>query len=107
MADSLLGTKTCRQACTKDSDCATMCCDTTAQVCRDSLYCNCVDAGAGCSGSVNCCPGSTCLTFQIDAATPTYSCYENCAPGQKSCGDGGCCSQPISGKTYGACAPCN
>jgi hypothetical protein len=107
VADSLLGTKQCRQPCTTNSDCATNCCDTAAHVCHDALYCNCVDAGSDCSGSgTNCCPGSTCLTFQVDAASPTYSCYANCAPQQTTCGDGGCCSQTISGKNYGACGPC-
>jgi hypothetical protein len=106
VADAVLGTKQCRQSCTKDSDCATNCCDTTAHLCHDSLYCNCVDAGSGCSGNgPNCCPGATCLTFQLDAASPTYSCYTNCAPGQTTCA-GGCCSQPLSGKNFGACAPC-
>ena len=105
VADSVLNTKVCRQPCMKNSDCATNCCDTTAHLCHDSLYCNCTDAGAACGGGgPDCCPGATCATFQLDAATPTYNCFANCFQ-QSDCASG-CCSLPFPGKNYGACGPC-
>jgi hypothetical protein len=103
MTDSVSGS-VCRQSCTKNTDCATACCDTSTGYCHDSLYCNCVDAGAGCDGAgTNCCPGTTCLTFQADGGGP-FSCYTNCTK-PSDCATG-CCSQTIPGLTYGACGPC-
>jgi hypothetical protein len=103
VTDSVSGS-VCRQSCNTNGDCATGCCDTTAHRCHDALYCNCADAGAECAGGgPSCCPGTTCLSFSSDGGGP-YACYVDCTK-LTDCSSG-CCSQTISGLTYGACGPC-
>lgn len=104
VTDTVSGT-VCRQPCTQNTDCVTGCCDTSTGYCHDSIYCNCVDAGAdGCGGNgPSCCPGSTCLTYAEDGGGP-FSCYLNCTQ-QSQCPAGTACSSNISGLNHGACGP--
>ncbi len=105
VTDSVLGTTLCRQPCTKDSDCATSCCNTASGYCQDSSYCTCLaDGGTGCGGSgPSCCPGNTCLTFNSDGGGP-FRCYQDCTQ-QSQCPAGTQCSQTITGLNHGACGP--
>jgi hypothetical protein len=95
----------CRQHCSRNADCSTGCCDSSAGVCQDSLYCSCVDAGAACvSGGPFCCQGSTCVPSAADgggAATCSLNCNtpSDCAPA--------CCLQPSPGQTQRVCGPCH
>jgi len=104
VTDSYSGS-VCRQACVQNSDCVTGCCDTAAGTCHDALYCNCVNVGTACSGTTQCCPGKSCLTFSGDATNGPFSCYQDCKT-QSDC-PSGCCSQKIPGTDHGACGPCN
>jgi hypothetical protein len=94
----------CRQACSKDADCVTGCCNTTSGRCQDALYCNCAAVAATCAGDKPCCPGSSCLTFSESTDNPPYSCFDDCKT-QTDCATG-CCSLPIPGLDHGACGPC-
>lgn len=103
--DSVSGT-VCRQPCSKNSDCVTGCCNTTAASCQDALYCNCAKLGETRDGGNSpCCPGTTCLTFSADVVEGPFSCYQDCVT-QSDC-PSGCCSQMISGLDHGACGPCH
>jgi hypothetical protein len=104
VTDSVSGT-VCRQSCSQNTDCNTGCCDTSTGFCHDSLYCNCLnDGGTGCGGSgPQCCPGSTCLTYNSDGGGP-FQCYVNCTQ-QAQCPAGTRCSQNIAGMSHGACGP--
>jgi len=88
VTDSVSGT-VCRQPCSQNGDCASGCCNASTGVCHDSIYCNCVDAGATCAGSgPSCCPGTTCLSFSGDGGP--YACYETCTE-NSDCATG-CCN---------------
>jgi hypothetical protein len=95
----------CRPPCTTNDDCFTGCCqlftNSTNGFCADARYCSCTPVGGDCS-QINCCGGSTCVTFQPDGGPP-LACYKDCTQGPDC--DSGCCSGNIVGKNYGSCVP--
>jgi hypothetical protein len=93
---------TCRQACATDGDCDSNCCipagDAGSGYCTDALVCSCVGEGETCSGSILCCEGFACSTFDSSGA---FRCQKRCAD-DTDCGTGDCC-RTIQGTSNRVC----
>jgi hypothetical protein len=98
-------------SCSKSCDCCSGNCETQDTCHQDNVgvprcsYAQCVDAGAGCGSSADCCGGTPCVPNPIDGGTP-YVCHgTQCV---QSCGactnNADCC--PGASCTNGVCAPC-